>query len=328
MMAVRVAQVGCGHWGKNLARNFAELGVLAAVADYDPATADRVGAACGIAPRTFEAILADPTIDGVALATPAPQHAEMALAAITAGKHVYVEKPLALDVADAGRMIVAAGAANRVLMVGHLLRYHPGFIALQQLVADGACGTLQYVYSNRLSLGKYRIEEDVLWSFAPHDLSMILALAGSAPSSVRAQGASFVTPDLADWCLVDLVFPSGLRGHVQASWAHPFKEQRLVVVGDAGSAVFEDSHPDPAKRLALYRHTVDRSGGAPVPNKADAEYVALPAGEPLRDECAHFVACITGDARCRTDGGEGLAVLKVLDAASRALALSLAGDAA
>lgn len=315
----QIAQIGCGYWGRNLARNFAELGVLGAVVDGDPETAARMSAATAAPVRSIDEVLADSSIDGVALATPAVSHASLALRALASGKHVFVEKPLALDPADARQVIAAASASGRVLMVGHLLRYHPIFIALQNLIGQGVLGQLRYVYSNRLSLGKFRTEEDVLWSFAPHDLSMVLALAGEVPDGVTAHGTSFITRGIADWCICQLDFPSGLAAHVQVSWAHPFKEQRLVVVGDQGMAVFEDSEADWDRRLALYRHRIDRNGPVPVPEKAEAEYVRVPRSEPLRAECEHFLASIASGAAPRTDGEEGLRVLDVLDRAQRSL---------
>lgn len=319
----RIAQVGCGHWGKNLARNFAELGALAAIADGDPSTAAKISALHGVPVLTLEAILADTTIEGVALATPAVTHAELALKAVAAGKHVFVEKPLALDPVDAERVIEAAASAGLVLMVGHLLQYHPVFLALRDLVARGELGTLRYIYSNRLSLGKFRTEENVWWSFAPHDVSMVLALAGETPRVTAVEGTVVVTPGVADWATCHMAFPSGLRAHIATSWLHPFKEQRLVAVGDAGTVVFEDSAADWDKRLALYRHGIDRSGPTPAPIKAEVEYVAVPQGEPLRNECSHFLSCIATGLVPRTDGVEALGVLRVLDAAEAQLRESI-----
>ena len=326
MTSVRIAQIGCGHWGKNLARNFAELGALAAVTDADPATTQRIAGEHKVAARDFDAILADPEIDAVALASPAVSHAAMARAALGAGKHVFVEKPLALSPADGAQVVAAAEQANRVLMIGHLLQYHSLFLRLKELVDAGEIGRLRYIYSNRLSLGKVRIEENVLWSFAPHDLSMVLALAGEEPDHVTAEGASMLTPGIADWSLCQLRFPSGLRGHVQASWLHPFKEQRLTVVGETGMAVFEDSVPDWNRRLVFYRHRFDRSGPVPLPVKAEPEYITVPEVEPLNAECRHFIDCVATGARPRTDGHEGLRVLNVLDRAEAALEASLAGN--
>jgi predicted dehydrogenase len=324
--AAHIVQVGCGHWGKNLARNFAELGALAGVIDGDNATAERVAAEHGVPVCIWGEVLADPNVSGVALATPASTHAAMAQQALAAGKHVFVEKPLALLPEDGEQVVAAAAAAERVLMVGHLLHYHPIFMALRDMVRRGDLGRLQYIYSNRLSLGKFRTEENVWWSFAPHDVSMVLALAGETPTVTAAQAAVVVTPGVADWATCHMAFPSGLRAHVAVSWLHPFKEQRLVVVGDAATAVFEDSAPDWTKRLALYHHGIDRSGPAPVPVKAEAEYIVVPRGEPLRDECAHFLACIADGVTPRTDGVEALMTLRVLDAAEALLQQSMAGE--
>lgn len=319
---IRVAQVGCGYWGKNLVRNFAEIGALAAVVDNDAGLAAKASEAHGVPIRSFEDVLADPAIDGIGLATPAVTHAKLAIAALNAGKHVFVEKPVALSSADAQAVQAVAEQKGLTLMVGHLLQYHPIFLALKDLVAAGTLGSLRYVYSNRMSLGKFRTEENVLWSFAPHDLSMVLALVGEEPVQVTAQGAGFITPGIHDWSTVQLAFPSGVRGHVQTSWLHPFKEQRLVVIGDKAMAVFEDSQPDWDKRLAVYAHGVDTTGPAPSPIAAPAEYITVERREPLRDECQHFVDCIRTGTVPRTDGAEGIRVLKVLEQAQAAMELN------
>ena len=320
MNGLRTAHIGCGYWGKNLARNFAELGVLAAVVDAHQPTVEKMAEQTGARVATFAEVLADPSIDAVSFATLAESHFSVAMQALKAGKHVFVEKPLALDPAEAETLIATAAAADRRLMVGHLLQYHPVFIKLREMVAGGAIGSLRYVYSNRQSLGKFRVEEDVLWSFAPHDVSMILALAGAECTSVSAQGAVVVTPGIADWALAQLQFANGLRAHIQVSWLHPFKEQRLVAIGDQGMLVFEDSAADWADKLKLYRHKIDRSGPVPVPAAAQAERIEVERSEPLRAECQHFLDAISAGTAPRTDGCEGLAVLKVLHAASACLA--------
>lgn len=319
MSEIKVAQVGCGYWGKNLARNFAEIGALAAVVDGNPQTAAAMSAQHGAPAMTLDEVLADPAIDGVSFATPAETHAPLAARALAVGKHVYVEKPMALNAAECRAMIADAERAGRVLMVGHLLQYHPIFAALRDLVAAGGIGDLRYIYSNRLSLGKFRVEEDVLWSFAPHDVSMILALGGRKVTDVTAQGAAFVTPGIADMATCQIGFEGGLRAHVFASWSHPFKEQRLVAVGETGMVVFEDSQPEWERKLALYRHRIDTDGPAPVPTAAPAEYIAVPKGEPLKDECREFVAAIAEGRPPRTDGAEGLAVIDVLERASASM---------
>jgi UDP-2-acetamido-3-amino-2,3-dideoxy-glucuronate N-acetyltransferase len=320
MSSLRVAHVGCGYWGKNLARNFAEIGALAAVVDGDAATAERVSSDMGARVATLDEVLGDASIDAVSIATPAPTHFAVAMRAIEAGKHVFVEKPLALNIAEAEQMIAAAEAADRRLMVGHLLQYHPIFRELRRLVTQGEIGALQYVYSNRLSLGKIRVEENVLWSFAPHDVSMILSLSDSECKWVSAQGAAIVTPGIEDWVLLQLRFVNGLRAHVQTSWLHPFKEQRLVAIGAEGMIVFEDSAPAWEDKLQLYRHRIDASGPVPLPDKAEAETIVVGKSEPLRNECQHFLGCIADGSTPLTDGREGLAVLKILRGASDAIA--------
>ncbi len=309
----KVAVVGCGYWGRNLVRNFAELGALGAVVDPDPATAAREAQKYGVSAVTFEDVLLRPEIGGLAIAAPAELHADLALRAFAAGKHVYVEKPMALTVVDGERMAKAADAAKRVLMVGHLLQYHPAFVTLLKLVRDGGLGAIRSAYSHRLSLGKTRIEENVLWSFAPHDVSMLLALFGEEPESVSGGGGAFLTPGIEDEYRLDMTFPGGGRGHIFASWLHPFKEHRLVVIGETGMAVFEDSATG-ADKLCLYRHRIDMTKSPPEPTKMEAEALPYPADEPLRTECAHFLDCMATGATPRTDAREGLRVLKVLTA--------------
>lgn len=319
----RIAHVGYGYWGKNIARNLAELGALAAIVDDNPAAAGQASFLYDVPARSFDEVLADPAIDGVSLASPAVLHAAQARRALEAGKHVFVEKPLALAVGDAEALCEIADGRGLRLMVGHLLQYHPIFAELRRMVEAGELGRIRYAYSNRLSLGKFRSEENVLWSFAPHDLSMVLSLFGEEPSVVTAQGNASFLPGIADFTSVQMNFPSGGSAHVLSSWMHPFKEQRLVVIGEKAAAVFEDSEPEWDRKLAIYRHTFDLSGPVAIPAKADAEYVDVPKSEPLRNECSHFITCIDENRRPLTDGEEGLRVLKVLQAAEQALSASL-----
>ena len=314
-----IAHVGHGYWGKNLARNFHELGHLAAIVDPDAKAAQAAASAYGVRALSFEEVLADPAIDAVSLASPAILHFTQAKATLEAGKHVYVEKPLSLDVAEAEELGRIAKARGLVLMVGHLLQYHPVYMKLREMVAAGEFGRLLHIYSNRLSLGKFRTEENALWSFAPHDISMVLGLVGEEPDAVTAQGTVAFTPGIADLVTAQMRFAGGTRAHVMTCWMHPFKEQRLVVIGDKAMAVFEDSQPAWEDKLLLYRHKIDASGAVPNPFKADAERVAVEKAEPLKEECRHFVHCVETGATPRTDGSEGVAVLRVLDAAERAL---------
>ena len=310
---VSLAVIGCGHWGKNLARNFAQLGALTAVVDPNLQTAKTHADAHGVEALNFETVLGRNDIQAVAIAAPAELHKALTLEALSAGKHVYVEKPLALSVADGIAMKSAAIDAKRVVMVGHLLQYHPIFVRLRELVQNGELGSLRYVYSHRLSMGKFRLEENAFWSLAPHDISMILALFKEEPVSVRGGGLDFVTPGIADESRIDMIFEGGRRAHIFASWLHPFKEQRLVVVGDKAMAVFDDVLPWEEK-LALYKHSIDRSGAVPIPVKAEPTYIDTPKGEPLKDECRHFLDCVENGTKPFTDIDEALRVLRVLAA--------------
>lgn len=316
---IRLAHVGCGYWGKNIARNFSQLGVLDAVVDGNPATANAMAEASGARLATFDDVLADSKIDAMSFATPAETHHALAMRALDAGKHVFVEKPLALNPAEAEELIEKARRLDKRLMVGHLLQYHPIFREMRARIATGAIGKLTYIYSNRMSLGKFRTEENVLWSFAPHDVSMVLSLAGDQPVMVTAQGAAIVTPGIEDWCTMQMAFAGGLKAHVQTSWLHPFKEQRLVAIGTAGMMVFEDSAPNWEDKLKLYRHVIDTVGSVPVPTGVLPEQIIVEKSEPLRSECQHFLDCIASGEAPLTDGAEGLAVLNVLHQASSCL---------
>ncbi len=315
---VRVAAIGCGYWGKNLVRNFAELGALAAICDPNRAEANELADRYHTPVVEFAAVLHDPTIAAVAIAAPAPVHAELARRAIEAGKHVFVEKPLALTLAEAEQLCALAERQDRRLMVGHLMQYHPGFTKLRALVRRGALGRLEYIYSNRLNLGKVRREEDILWSFAPHDLSMILSLIGQEPAEVTAHGGYYLHKTIADVTTTHMAFPGGEHAHVFVSWLHPFKEQKLVVIGDRAMAVFDDGQPW-SRKLLLYPHQIEWREALPVPQRAEADPVPLEEGEPLNLECRHFLDCVITGSRPRTDGREGVRVLGVLSRASEAL---------
>lgn len=312
---IRVACVGAGYWGKNLVRVFHELGALAVVCDTDEA---RLRQVAGDTPSTtsLREVLDDPTIDAVCVATPALTHARTARAALEAGKHVLVEKPLAISSREARAIAGFAREKKRVLMVGHLLWYHPAVLKLKSLIDEGELGRVLYVYSNRLNLGKIRREENILWSFAPHDISVTLGLLGEMPERVHAQGGNYLHEQIADVTVTTLAFPSGVRAHVFVSWLHPFKEQKLIVVGDKKMAVFDDMSAD---KLQLFPHTIEWKEGLPLASKAQAESVPFEAAEPLKAEAAHFLECIRAGRKPRTDAEEGIRVLEVLDACQRSL---------
>lgn len=328
MKSVRVAVMGCGYWGKNLVRNFRSLGALAAVCDNQEVgrrTATELAPGIPVL-ASFEELLGRPEVHAIAFATPAETHHRLALTALRAGKDVFVEKPLALAVEHGEELCAEALRLGRILMVGHLLQYHPCVQRLLGMVGQGELGRLQYITSNRLNLGKIRREENALWSFAPHDLSVILALAGGQlPIQVRCVGEAWLRPGIADTTLTALKFNGGLRAHVFVSWLNPFKEQKLTVVGSQGMLVFDDTRPW-AEKLVFHPQPVTwTQGQIPTPSKSGGQAVLISESEPLSEECRHFIACCEERRAPRTDGDEGLRVLRVLRAAQSSLDLD--GDA-
>ena len=312
---IRVGVIGTGYWGRNLVRNFHMLGSLAAICDTNSDTREsQVALYPGILGfDEYPALINDPEIDAIAIATPASTHGVLARKCIEAGKHVFVEKPLCLEVdvaVELGRLSADHGVT---LMVGHLLLYHPAFRALCAVVDSGRIGKLHYIYSNRASLGKVRTEENALWSFAPHDVSMILALAGRLPENVIATGAYCLTKGVADITLSHLTFSDDLQAHIFVSWLHPYKDHRMVVVGSNGMIVFDDV-AEGVDKLLLYPHVSSREGGVPVISRAAAEPIAYDPAEPLRCECAHFLECVLTGTRPDSDAAEGTRVLRVLQA--------------
>jgi UDP-2-acetamido-3-amino-2,3-dideoxy-glucuronate N-acetyltransferase len=313
----KVAVIGCGHWGKNLVRNYAELGALGAISDSSSELANKFSTQFGAPALDFEAVL-ESNCDGVVIAAPAPLHASLSQQAFAAGKHVFVEKPLAMTLEEADEMIGAAARAKRHLMVGHLLQYHPVFARLRDMVKRGDLGELRYVYSNRLSLGKIRSEEDVVWSFAPHDISMILSLVGRNVKTVHCKASDILQPGISDTASLHINFENGINGHVSCSWLHPYKEQKLVVIGHRAMAVFDDTM-DWDQKLAVYDHIIDMGENPPVPQKSEVRYEKVPQGEPLKAECQYFLDLIDQQAAPLTDGAEGRRVLQVLAAASESI---------
>ncbi len=322
-MIGKIAVVGCGNWGQNLLRNFCELlGPEQVVCcDERPNVLENAAAAypgVGTA-ANVKSVWQDPAIAAVVVATPAPTHAPLVIEALEANKDVLVEKPMSLTVADGAAMVEAARRQGRILMVGHVLEYHPAVKTLQKLINDGAFGRLQYMYSNRLNLGRIRTEENALWSFAPHDVAVMLRLLDSIPDQVACHGGAYLNQEVADFTLTSLQFPRGVAAHIFVSWLHPFRDHRFIVVGERQMAVFDDSQPWEQK-LVLYPHSVDWvSGQVPVARKADAEAVQLDELEPLRVECQEFMAAVETRQRPLTDGESGLRVLRVLEAAQRSL---------
>jgi UDP-2-acetamido-3-amino-2,3-dideoxy-glucuronate N-acetyltransferase len=315
---VSVAVVGTGYWGKNLVRNFYQLKALAGLYDSnnrvkDSYLLDYPGVKLY---HDFGEVLSDSSLTAVALATPAVTHYELAKAALTAGKDVFVEKPLAIDLMQGEELVKLATNKNRILMVGHILRYHPAILKLRQLIQNGDLGKINYLYSNRLNIGKIRTEENILWSFAPHDISVMLALLDEMPSAVSCHGGSYLNHGIPDVTLSNFEFPSGVRAHIFVSWLHPIKEQKLIVVGSEKMAVFDDAADN---KLVLYPHKVEWKNRIPTAVKAEGEIINLEVVEPLRAECQHFLNCSEFKTPPLTDGFEGLRVLQILDACQRAL---------
>jgi predicted dehydrogenase len=326
-VTVRVGVVGLGYWGPNLARNFAALPgcELRWCCEGDDAARARFAPVFRSARFTaqLDDLLADPDLDAVALATPVPTHAELAVRVLEAGKHCFVEKPLAQSVADAERAVAAAERAGRVLMVGHLLEYHPAVARLKEVVDAGELGDIHYIYSRRLNLGKLRADENALWSLGAHDLSVVLHLAGEEPCAAEARGESYMRPGVEDVVFCFLRFPSGLAAHLHLSWLDPHKERVFTVVGSRRMASFDDMELE--RKVTVYDKGFDESAstyGEYITRSGDTWSPRVPAVEPLRAECEHFLACVHTGARPRSDGRSGLRVVRVLEALQESLRAS------
>lgn len=319
-MRPHIVLVGHGYWGKNIARNLFQIGVLRGVCDADEEVLQEVGELYPEIQRyeSLSDVLADDQVAGVAISTQARTHATLALQALHAGKDVFVEKPLALSYETGKQVVELADRTGRVLMVGHLLEYHPAVLRLVDLVRAGELGRLQYIYSNRLNLGKFRREENILWSFAPHDIAIILRLAAESPIEVVATGGAYLQANVADTTVTNLLFDSGLRAHIFVSWLHPHKEQRLVVVGSKKMALFDD-RAVPEEKLVVYDKGADWVNNLPVPRQGDGIPMPYDVAEPLRMEMEHFVHCMETRTRPTTDGYSGLRVLSVLQSAQQSL---------
>ncbi len=311
-MKPRIAVLGCGYWGSNHVRTLKGLGVLRAVSDLNGARAEGFAIEQDCLAIAPDDLYQRDDIDAVVMALPPQFHAEQAIRAVTAGKDVLVEKPIALTVVDAERAVAAAKAHGRVFMTGHVLRFHPAFEKLKALIDAGELGEVKYIHSHRLGLGKFHTENDALWDLAPHDLSMILAITGTAPIEVRGEGAALLD-HLSDFAHLHMRFPNGLRSHLFASRLNPYRERRLTVVGTKAMAVFDDVEPWDRK-LAVYRHAVWRDSGQWAFTSNEPSYVQVREGMPLTRELEHFVSCIETRAEPRTTGEEAIGVLRILTA--------------
>lgn len=308
--AVKIGVVGCGAWGTNHARTLRTLGALGAVVDADPGRASATAESLGCAATGLDQLLADSSISGIVLALPPHLNAETALQVLAAGKHLLVEKPMALDLVTGQAIVEAAALSGVVAMTGHLLRFHPAFLALEALLRDGRLGKLRYIQSTRIGLGRFFSGADALWDIAPHDLSLILALTGEMPTTVRLESSSVVGVGN-DIAHLHLGFANGVASHTFVSRIAPRRDRSLTVIGDSGMAVFDDLKPWPQK-LALYANQVWRDGEGVHFAAAEPDYIATPETPPLEAELAHFMACIDGGLAPRSAVSEGLDVLRVL----------------
>jgi UDP-2-acetamido-3-amino-2,3-dideoxy-glucuronate N-acetyltransferase len=314
-----VAVIGSGYWGKNLVRTFHNLGCLKAVCDLnEQALAEARDKYNVKTTQNIQDILRDKDISAVVVAAPAAQHYAIVKEALRARKHVLVEKPLALRCSEGEELVELADSYKCVLMVGHILEYHPAVQELKRLIDSGELGKIQYIYSSRLNLGKLRTEENILWSFAPHDISVILSLLGERPVRVSSHGGTYLNPPLVDTTLSTLEFASGVKAHIFVSWLHPFKEQKLTVVGSQKMAVFDDVQT--SAKLVVYSHRISWANRKPVAEKDAGQAIAVPLTEPLRNECEHFLNSIRRREQPQTNGRSALRVLEVLEGCERSLA--------
>lgn len=313
----RVAIIGCGPWGKNLLRNFAKMGALFAVCDTDLLKAEPMSVQYGVPVLSEDDIFSHPTLDAIVISSSAPFHAHHAERALKAGKHVYVEKPMTLSVEDSKNLCALAKFQERILMVGHILNYHPAFIALKERLPE--LGPLKHIYANRLGLGRFRKQENVLWDLASHDISLILSLAQEMPHNVTATAQAYLSPEKPASALLNLSFSGNLTAHIHASWLSPFKEQKLVVIGEKGIAVFDDRKPW-SEKLQISSNCLTWQDSQPHANDDfQTHLIPLPETEPLESECFHFLTCIQNGEEPLTSGFEGLRVTEVLEKAEHTL---------
>lgn len=315
---VNIGLIGCGMWGQNLARNLARLNVLAAVADRSDDNAVTFAAQFNSRRSNMKSILSDASIDGIVIATPASSHDQLAISALQAGKHVYIEKPLSLSLSGATAIAHAAQKAKLQVMVGHLIRYHAVFNELHTQVETGAIGTLRHIQANRLAMGRIRNTESVLFDLCPHDISLILALSGKMPNKIQCAGSSHITPGIVDYLSSFFGFENGLSAGMQTSWLSPFKEHKLVVSGTAGAMVFDDAKKWPEK-LTLFQDMIQPDGENFIVDRSSPVYLPVPEAEPLNEEMLAFIECCETGNPAKSDIHEAMNVQIVLDQMQTAL---------
>jgi len=316
---IKIAVIGAGYWGKNLIRVLSKLSVLDTICDKNLKELKQLKnkySKVNIT-QSYLDVLQNKSINAVVISTPAESHYLLAKESLLTDKDVFVEKPLAITVEDGRELTELAKRQNKILMVGHLLEYHPAISKLKELIDKGELGRIHYIYSTRLNLGRIRREENILWSFAPHDISVMLLLLNEMPESVSANGGNYLHKDIADVTVSNLNFASGVKGHIFVSWLHPYKEQKLIVVGDKGMAVFDDVIKE--DKLLCFNHKIDWIDRIPVPRKENVERIKFKMEEPLLLECKHFLECLKTRKKPKTDGESALKVLQVLQACQMSL---------
>ncbi len=325
---VRVGVVGLGYWGPNLARNFDRLAdaELAYCCDLDAANLDKARRLYPNAVITddLDTLLGDGALDAIVVATSVPTHYALGKRALEAGKHAFIEKPIALRAADAQDLLTTAETRGVKLMVGHLLEYHPAVAKMKELVDAGTLGRVFYIYANRLNLGKVRKDENALWSLGPHDISVINYLTGEEPQEVSARGECYLQDDVEDVVFGYIRYPSGMVGHLHVSWLDPHKSRKITVVGEKKMVVFDDMESD--RKVTVYdkgatttRTQFETYGEFVTLHFGDIHIPKIGNDEPLRIECQHFVDCIREDRQPRSDGRDALNVVRVLEAMERSL---------
>ena len=309
----KIALIGCGMWGRNIARNLAGLGALSCVHDAIEERGVSFASQFDSSYRTLEAILDDTAINGIMIASNASTHKELAIKALQAGKQVFIEKPMALTLADAQVIADTVDKTDNQVMVGHLIRYHPAFQTLQQQITSGAVGKVKHIQANRLAMGRIRNSESVLFDLCPHDLSLILALTDGLPDSVICHGVSHISENVVDILSTALGFANGVSAHMQTSWLSPYKEHRLTVTGENGSLVFDDTKPW-TEKLVLYQDQITQTGDLFLIERASPLALSVPESEPLRDEVSAFIRLCDEGLLPPTNVHEALNVQKVLEA--------------
>jgi UDP-2-acetamido-3-amino-2,3-dideoxy-glucuronate N-acetyltransferase len=318
---IKLGIFGAGRWGINHVRTSSKLldsGSII-VCDFNPEASDKIKLISSEIPFTTnpEDLLENPEINAVIIATPAETHFDLAKKALSNGKNVLVEKPITLIPAHARELVDLAGKESRKLMVGHVLLYHPAVRKIKEMIRQNKIGRLQYIYSNRLNLGSVRSEENILWSFAPHDISVIQYLLESNPVYIDAKGADILQNEIEDTTITYLSYPGNIHAHIFVSWLHPFKEQRLVITGDKGMIVFEDSLK--TDKLKFYPKGFKNVNGALQKFEGNFEVIDIENLQPLTEEQKHFFNSIINDENPLTDGIHAVEVLEILEKAQTCL---------